>query len=80
MSDSRIIQYINHPEYDADAFVIAQLEHELRNACEQRDALLSALKGLLPYAKLVIHSTDSEHDRAKLNAAFAAISKATDGR
>jgi hypothetical protein len=38
--------------------------------------LLSALEGLIPFAMLVIHSTDNAHDRDKLNAARAAIAKA----
>jgi hypothetical protein len=38
--------------------------------------LLEALRGLLPYAEMVIHSTDNSHDRDKFTAALAALKKA----
>lgn len=38
--------------------------------------LLEALRGLLPYAEMVIHSTDNPHDRDKFTAALAALKKA----
>ena len=48
--------------------------HGKANAAEARAARLgTALRGLLPYAKAVIYSTDDAHDRDALRAATDAL-------
>ena len=51
------------------AHLVVQWDVEKRRA----DRLAEALRGLLPYAEKVIHSTDDAHDRDYLNAASAAL-------
>lgn len=45
----------------------------MREAADTIETMCDALEGLLPYAELVIGSTDSEHDRDRLRAARAAL-------